>query len=181
MAVTISGREYFSKGTSGASKVVGYETGTSSPRIARIAFTVDGSGANTIEISTETYHNYQYTTDTPPTLRAAVSTNSTAYANTVSATEGFPLTFNNGTYTGTITGVFVPNVTYYLFIFPAEANYRIRQYLERETITTSGSAGLVYIHNGSTYEAYQCYIHNGTTWEPYIPYIHDGSKWSICS
>jgi uncharacterized repeat protein (TIGR02543 family) len=41
--------------------------------------------------------------------------------------------------------------------------------------------GLVYIHDGSKWEAYQVFIHNGTTWEQYIPYIHNGTNWEMYS
>ena len=38
--------------------------------------------------------------------------------------------------------------------------------------------GCVYIHNGTTFEAYEIYIHNGTSWDgPYDPYIYSGSAW----
>lgn len=42
---------------------------------------------------------------------------------------------------------------------------------------TPVSRSVVYIDNGSTFEAYQVYIDNGTSWELYIPYIDDGSNW----
>ena len=41
--------------------------------------------------------------------------------------------------------------------------------------------GLIYIDNGTTFEAYQIYIHNGTEWELYIPYVHNGTEWELYS
>jgi hypothetical protein len=40
--------------------------------------------------------------------------------------------------------------------------------------------GLVYIDNGSGFEAYQCYIYNGTEWELYMPYVDNGTDWELC-
>lgn len=37
--------------------------------------------------------------------------------------------------------------------------------------------GVVYIDNGSGFEAYQCYIDNGTSWDLYEPYIDNGTSW----
>ena len=41
--------------------------------------------------------------------------------------------------------------------------------------------GLIYIDNGSGWEAYQAYIDNGESWEMYAPYVDDGSDWSLMS
>lgn len=39
------------------------------------------------------------------------------------------------------------------------------------------STGLVYIDNGSGWDAYQIYIDNGSSWDQYIAYIDNGSSW----
>lgn len=41
-------------------------------------------------------------------------------------------------------------------------------------------SGLVYIGNGSSFDAYQAYIDNGSSWDRYIPYIDNGSSWDPC-
>lgn len=41
--------------------------------------------------------------------------------------------------------------------------------------------GLVYIHDGTSWSAYQVFIHNGTTWEQYAPYINNGTNWEMYS
>lgn len=46
---------------------------------------------------------------------------------------------------------------------------------------TQIASGLVYIGNGSSYDAYEVYIGNGTSWDKYIPYIGNGSSWDNCS
>lgn len=42
---------------------------------------------------------------------------------------------------------------------------------------TAEKTGLVYIDNGSGWEAYEIWIDNGTSWDLYIPYIDDGVAW----
>lgn len=45
------------------------------------------------------------------------------------------------------------------------------------TLTPTTGRGLVYIDNGSGWDAYQVYIDNGSSWDRYIPYIDNGSSW----
>lgn len=40
--------------------------------------------------------------------------------------------------------------------------------------------GVVYIDNGTSFDAYQVFIDNGTDWEQYIPYIDNGTDWDVC-
>lgn len=42
-------------------------------------------------------------------------------------------------------------------------------------------SGLVYIANGSSFDAYEVWIANGTKFERYEPYVADGSKFVLCS
>lgn len=56
------------------------------------------------------------------------------------------------------------------------------------SVTVSGAieipeeyAGLIYIDNGTSFDAYLVYIDNGTEWERYIPYIDNGISWDLCS
>lgn len=39
--------------------------------------------------------------------------------------------------------------------------------------------GLVYIDNGSKFEAYQAYIDNGTSWDLYAPFVDNGTSWDM--
>ena len=41
--------------------------------------------------------------------------------------------------------------------------------------------GLVYIDNGSSFDAYQVYIDNGTAWDLHIPFIDNGTVWEMCN
>lgn len=47
------------------------------------------------------------------------------------------------------------------------------------TLTTIND-GLVYIDNGSGFDAYQVFIDNGSSWDQYIPCIDNGSGWDSC-
>lgn len=50
-----------------------------------------------------------------------------------------------------------------------------------DTVNLSSSeSGLVYIDNGTKFDAYQCYIDNGSSWDLYAPYIDNGTGWDIC-
>ncbi len=98
----------------------------------------------------------------------------------------------NISWTATLEGsaMLLPGVTYYLWIYPGWVNGSVWGYFrwydngtDRFTydIALSGSPGLVYIDNGSKFEAYQCYIDNGSGWDLYIPYIDNGSGWDMYS
>ena len=45
--------------------------------------------------------------------------------------------------------------------------------------TTTKQLGLVYIDNGSGFDAYLIYIDNGSSWEQYAPYLDNGSDWDL--
>lgn len=49
-----------------------------------------------------------------------------------------------------------------------------------ESKTVNLNSGLVYIANGSSFEAYEVWIANGTKFERYEPYVADGSKFVPC-
>lgn len=48
-------------------------------------------------------------------------------------------------------------------------------------VSTAERQGIIYIDNGSGWDAYQVYIDNGSSWDMYIPYIDNGSGWDIYS
>lgn len=47
-------------------------------------------------------------------------------------------------------------------------------------VITYEPKGVIYIANGSKFEAYEVYIANGSGWDKYVPYIANGSKFDIC-
>lgn len=42
-------------------------------------------------------------------------------------------------------------------------------------------SGVIYIHNGISFEPYLAYIDNGTSWDLYLAYIDNGTEWNIVS
>lgn len=85
------------------------------------------------------------------------------------------------------------NTTYYLFLWSdRDGNSNSSVTIQPQGMTISGSnkvnhtititiddAGIVYIDNGTTFEAYYVYIDNGSGWDRYIPYIDNGSGWDL--
>ena len=41
-------------------------------------------------------------------------------------------------------------------------------------------SGVVYIDNGTSFDAYEIWIDNGAKWERYVAYIDNGSSWDEC-
>lgn len=74
--------------------------------------------------------------------------------------------------------------TYYLYLWgyaPSTSPESITiQAINYHTVTMNFNKGLIYIDNGSGFDAYMLYIDNGTGWDQYIPYIDNGTGWDIC-
>lgn len=169
--------------TSGAQQIVGINS--SKNQVVRFTFKTDSNGASSVYWALP---NNSKGSGTAPALRWVISTDASYYANAGASTTSYngDVTVNNDgygnlTFTGYANMVLVPNTTYYLWIFPNTTKYGF-YYLttnQQATVTTGGSAGVVYIDNGSSWDAYQCYIDNGSSWDLYIPYIDNGSSWSV--
>ena len=152
--------------------------------VARYAFTTGSEGASSVSWK---LGGNSLGGGTAQTLRWYITTSSTSHINAGATTtkyHGNVTTYNDGGYegwSGSVDMVMLPNTTYYLWIFPSVATYGYYWLYEgkKATVTTSGSAGVVYIDSGSAFEAYQCYIDNGSSWEAYMPYIDNGSSWDL--
>lgn len=78
------------------------------------------------------------------------------------------------------------NTSYYLILWAY--NPKSQYDMEYCTLNTAANhsvvlecaQGLVYIDNGTSWDAYEVYIDNGTSWDKYIPYIDDGTSWNLC-
>jgi hypothetical protein len=120
-----------------------------------------------------------------------------SYTLKISAGDGTKISVNrtSSPKQGASTGVLSDNATIYYsdvlsIATEALSGYRIIQqshndgsYTVTNAISVSATAellGLVYIHNGTSWIAYEIYIDNGSKFERYIPHIDDGSKWNIC-
>ena len=76
----------------------------------------------------------------------------------------------------------LPNTTYYLYLWGSDtAGYIEVANTEHHSVSLEYYSGIVYIDNGSGFDAYEVYIDNGSSWDKYIPYIDNGSGWDICS
>lgn len=165
-------------------KIVGYNNKLN--YVARYSFKTDSMGAS--KVSWELGRN-SVGGGTRPPLRWYITTSASSHINAGASTtthhgsvavknaEGYDV-FSGGAET-----VLVPNTTHYLWIFPNTTTYGF-YYLgdtAKATVTTSGGAGLVYIDNGTSFDAYQVHIDNGSSWDLYMPYIDNGSGWDLYS
>ena len=142
-----------------------------------------------------------HTSGSTITVSGNVSVSATAtvlsYALTISAGDGAKVSVNRteSPKQGASTGTLSNNATIYYsdvlsITTEALSGYRIIEqshdngsYTVTDAINVSATAellGLVYIHNGTSWVAYEIYIDNGSKFERYIPHIDDGSKWDIC-
>lgn len=75
-----------------------------------------------------------------------------------------------------------PSTTYYLVMWGA--TYHTDSLVlvggtNDVSVSIAYTSGLVYIDNGSGFEAYQCYVDNGSSWDLCIPYIDNGVSWDM--
>lgn len=67
------------------------------------------------------------------------------------------------------------------FVGNVNANYYKPTIDDSTTVhVATAPSGLVYIANGSKFEAYEVWVANGTTFERYEAYIGNGSSWEPC-
>ena len=84
-----------------------------------------------------------------------------------------------------IVNATIPAGTFYVYVMPAVGTsyntfstwYSRSSGTYPATFTGEEIEAVVYIDNGSSWDAYQCYIDNGTSWDLYIPYIDNGTSW----
>ena len=50
-----------------------------------------------------------------------------------------------------------------------------------QIITVTGWLGIIYVHNGTTFDRHCVFIYGDSGWEQYIPYVYNGSSWDQCS
>ena len=94
---------------------------------------------------------------------------------------------NNKTAIGTVTKA-IPSGTFYIYIVPYNTNYhsystvRSLQMADGAPTATGEEVdiGLLYIANGSKFEAYEVWIADGSKFVQYEPYVADGSKFVLC-
>ena len=190
--ITLQNPCYYQSGEINVSAVVGNDAANSAHRrIARYEFTSTNTGAN--HISFYLFYAYLFNKSSDKTLYFYIGTSSTSHVNAC-ASDGYDYTgivtvtrtnsqLNEYTFTGEADIVLAPNTKYYLWIFPSSDQgycyYGVDSFATKN-IELTGSAGVIYVDNGSGFEAYQVYIDNGTSWDLYIPYIDNGTSWDVC-
>ena len=172
--------------------------------VLKITFTAS-SGYN---LGTHTVNGTSFTSGNTHTVTAAVTIQSTAtlksFTLSISAGTGSTITVNrtSSPLKGATTGTIANGATIYYndvlkITTSASGGYEIKEQTFNGSsfasgasktvtaavtiVTTTALMGLVYIDNGTEFEAYLIFIDNGTSWEQYIPYIDNGSGWDICS
>lgn len=78
--------------------------------------------------------------------------------------------------------------TYYMYMWTGRTSsypynyYMFRIYNDEWGISATYEKvdAVVYIDNGTGFDAYEIWIDNGIEWEQYIPYIDNGSDWDEC-
>lgn len=178
---------FYKGGQSGVSRVVGndWENGAVISRIARYTFTAPNLGAQAVNVTFHTTgksdgsHNpLRFFIGTDPDSHAKADGNSEYTGELTLDTDGYVV------FTGSADILLLPNVTYYLWVFPATTTYGHYSWQRLNyvsTLETIGAAGLIYIDNGAELEAYQFYIDNGSDWDLHIPHMDNGSGWDMCS
>lgn len=134
----------------------------------RLRYAICSSDANKTlycETSSAVTDSYQITTGT------------VSFSNMTTTTESRTLTVST-------TGL-QSNQTYYLILWAYnQTGIELREINSAwgsYSITMGYNDGVVWIDNGSSFEAYQCYIDNGTSWDLCVPYIDNGSSWDAAT
>ena len=189
--ITLSNEYYYQDSTGGVSKIVGWDG--IYYRIGRYQFTAPTGGASHVKISFKDIRFVAGTSLEDSKMCFYIGTSSTSHvgANSSSAYTGtITITQNSNAvgydFTGEADIILTSGTTYYLWIFSNAPNSSMKfchfsVELATKTIVTSGSAGFIYIDNGSSWDKYMVYIDNGTSWDLYLPYIDNGSDWDIMS
>lgn len=181
MSITVSELTYYKAGTVVKdSEIAGYSGGR---RVIRYTLKVSGEGASELSIQ----HKFSSGSSSKPTLCVNISTGSDDYANANGDTNGYlaimTRTSTVGAYEATLTNLtLIPGQTYYLWVYPmtdTSSWVYYHAYTTHWSVTGSGSVGLVYIDNGSSFDTYMVYIDNGSSWDMYLPHIDNGSSWDL--
>lgn len=118
--VTPTSYTFFDDSTTGASEIVGYES--SSERGIRYTFQLPAScSAGATSYSFTKTGNGHYLGTSGLRWNWAVSTDASAYLNTIKAGDGYANAA--ATFKGSATKTLYPNTTYYLFIYPGVDTY----------------------------------------------------------
>ncbi len=183
--VTLSSPEFYMGGTSGVSHVVGY--GDAANRVVRYTFTTPSYGGSKFSFSFTNVTVYNGFNKVTPeeSLRFYVGSDASSHANAGASSEysgsAVVTAVDSGyTVTGEVETKLDANSTYYLWLFPSTTYWGLLWWDDAvPSAEVTGAQGVVYIDNGTSFDAYQVYIDNGTSWDLYIPYIDNGTEFVL--
>ena len=154
---THAGVEFYAGGSSGASRVVGIES--KQTRVARYSFSVP-AGATGISF---TFNTGGVAGGSAIPLRFYIGTDPTSHTNadaSASYTGELTLGADGKNFTGSAEMLLLPNITYYLFVFPngtTTDHYGYYTWYKGSdcihTFMLTGGAGIVYV-GGVMYQIY---------------------------
>ena len=190
--ITCTARNFYENGSAISETTLVGRQSASYNNVVRYTFSTASiaAGANSVAVSFNGLHAGGGV-GTPANLRFKITTSTTSHvnANANSSYDGEVLmTYNGGYRYPSIPAtslVLLPKTTYYLYIFTG-STVQCYYYWDSITysnvkLTTSGGAGIVYIDNESSFDAYQAYIDNGSSWDLHMPYIDNGTGWDLYS
>jgi hypothetical protein len=183
--ITLENPYYYQDGMGGVSAIIGYD---GHRRVARYEFTSPDAGVSHVSFSLiyaalqskSSLKNMNFYIGTSASDHADAGEGS-SYTGVVTTAQ-YQSYADCYTFSGEADIILMPNTKYYLWIFPSSEEgwcYYNAATITTKTVTTTGGAGLVYIDNGTGWDAYQVYIDNGTTWDLHMPYIDNGSSWDL--
>lgn len=189
--LTLSGPVGYKNGaTQQSGPFVGYDNGNC---VLRYSFkTPKNKYVTALEFST-TLRRYLGTYGVTRSIRLKVTKSSTSHVNAGEATTDYDASYAYSVAAAdtpckiSVTGLRLgPDTTYYIYLYPGFADLCMLFCYNNSGVDLASltceltSAGLAYIDNGTSWEAYEVYIDNGTSWEQYIPYIDTGTGWDMC-
>lgn len=183
--VTLGSPEFYAAGTSGVSHVIGYGDGQN--RVVRYSFTAPSDGGSKFSFSflnVSVYNGFNSVTP-EESLRFYVGPDASSHANAGADSEysgSAVVTAGDAGYT--VTGEadikLDADTTYYLWIFPSTTYWGLFNWTSvAASAEVTGPQGVIYIDNGTGFDAYQVYIDNGESWDLYIPYVDDGTDFVL--
>lgn len=201
-SLTLSGPVAYYGGTSSSSLMLGYVyNGGDVNCVLRYKFTTPSSGNVTALTFRTTFRWYSGDYGYTRPIRLKVTTSSTSHKNAGESTTDYDAEYSyyvreeNTDATFIVSGLNLsPNTTYYLYLFPGSGYKNDGSSLTGQYLVycydnssndlasleyTDAPTGLVYIDNGSSWDAYEVYIDNGSSWDRYVPYIDNGTSWDV--
>ena len=141
--ITTSAPVWYNGGSSGASSILGYESGRN--RVVRYQFTTPDTGISSLSFTIDGWMHYSG--DTANSIKFYIGSSSTDHANAgASSSSTGTATFSpgdglNGTISGSANIVLQPNTVYYLWLFPGGTNYYCWSNWSNKTATLNNVVG----------------------------------------